>query len=110
MKKEERGINEPTVIEEFLKPIRSARADGGPRFRVCARETLRSAPHRCERKCGWGPHVCRVPFKHLPQPIRSYIQSFGTLGQLLKLPPCPPKSVKVQGLGGFPDFFLLLES
>ena len=29
----------------------SAQADGGPRFRVCARETLRSAPHRRERKC-----------------------------------------------------------
>ena len=24
----------------------SASADGGPRFRVCVRETLRSAPHR----------------------------------------------------------------
>ena len=28
----------------------SAHADGGPRSRVCARETLRSAPHRHERK------------------------------------------------------------
>ena len=28
----------------------SALADGGPRSRVCARETLRSAPHRRERK------------------------------------------------------------
>jgi hypothetical protein len=26
--------------------LNSASADGGPRSRVCARETLRSAPHR----------------------------------------------------------------
>ena len=30
--------------------LNSAHADGGPRSRVCARETLRSAPHRCEQK------------------------------------------------------------
>ena len=29
-----------------LENIISASADGGPRSRVCARETLRSAPHR----------------------------------------------------------------
>ena len=28
--------------------------------------------------------VCRVTFKHLPQLLRSHIESFGTLGQLLK--------------------------
>ena len=35
----------------------SASTDGGPRSWFCARETLRSAPHRCERKfsgaCVW---------------------------------------------------------
>ena len=40
----------------------SAHADGGPRFRVCARETLRSAPHRHERKFS-GTRFCRVTFK-----------------------------------------------
>ena len=49
-----------------LKKI-SAGADGGPRFRVCARETLRSAPHQHQRI--FGAHVCRVTFKHLPQPL-----------------------------------------
>jgi hypothetical protein len=39
-----------------------------------------------------------VTFKHLPQPLRSHIRSFGTLGQLLKIPPCPPKYVIVQGV------------
>ena len=34
----------------------SASADGGPRSRVCARETLRSAPHRHYRKF-FGAHV-----------------------------------------------------
>ena len=33
----------------------SAHADGGPRSRICARETLRSAPHQHERK--FSPHV-----------------------------------------------------
>ena len=40
-------------------------------------------PHRRERKF-YGACVCRVTFKHLPQPLRSHIRSFGTLGQLLK--------------------------
>ena len=42
----------------------SAHADGGPRSRVCARLTLRSAPHRRERKFS-GTCACRVTFKHL---------------------------------------------
>ena len=41
----------------------SASADGGPRSRVCARETLYSAPHRHLRKF-FGAHVCRVTFKN----------------------------------------------
>ena len=49
--------------------------------------------------------VCRVTFKHLPQPLRSHIRSFGTLGQLLKIPPCPPKDVIVGGVGRVPEFF-----
>ena len=61
----------------------SDHADGGPRSRVCARKTLRSAPHRRERKFS-GARVCRVTFKHLPQPLKSHIRSFGTLGQILK--------------------------
>jgi hypothetical protein len=32
--------------------------------------------------------------------------SFGTLGQILKVPPCAPKYSIVQGVGGVPDFFL----
>jgi hypothetical protein len=41
----------------------SARVDGGPHFRVCAQETLRSAPHQHEQKV-FGAHVCRVNLKH----------------------------------------------
>ena len=37
--------------------IISARADRGPRSRVCARETLRSAPNERERKIS-GARVC----------------------------------------------------
>ena len=51
----------------WISLLNSAHADGGPRSRVCARENLRSAPHRRERKFS-GARVCRVTFKHLPQP------------------------------------------
>jgi hypothetical protein len=51
----------------------------GPRFRVCAHETLCLAPHRREGKFSRAC-VCRFTFKHLTQPLRSHIQTFGTLG------------------------------
>ena len=35
----------------------------------------------------FGKCVCWVTFKHLPEPLRSLIRSFRTLGQLLKIPP-----------------------
>ena len=41
--------------------------------------------------------VCRVILKHLPQLLRSHIRSFGSLGQLLKIPPCLHKNVIVRG-------------
>ena len=40
----------------------SASTDGGPPSQVCACETLRSAPHRHERKFS-GTRFCRVTFK-----------------------------------------------
>jgi hypothetical protein len=40
----------------------SAHADWGPRSQVCARETLRSAPNRRERKF-FGALVCRAALK-----------------------------------------------
>ena len=49
-------------IKKFFMSKRkknSAHADGGPRSRVCARRTLRSAPHRRERKF-FGARVCSV--------------------------------------------------
>ena len=49
--------------------------------------------------------ICRVTFKHLAQPLISHIRSLGTLGQLLKITPCPPKDVKVRGVGRVPEFF-----
>ena len=68
-----------------------------------------ASPHQIEWKfCG--AHVCRVTFKHLPQPLRSHIRSFGILGQLLKIPPCPPKNVIVRGVGRVPEIFWGLES
>ena len=67
--------------EERKKDI-SAHVDGGPCTRICACKTLRSAPHRHKRKFS-GTHFCKVTLKHLPQPLRTHIQSFRTLRQLL---------------------------
>ena len=41
-----RGIYLSMSTYVYSKDRISASADGGPRSRVCARETLRSAPHR----------------------------------------------------------------
>jgi hypothetical protein len=54
-----------------------AHADGGP----CSRSA--HAPNQQERKFS-SARVSRVTFKHLPQSLRTHIQSFGTLRQLLK--------------------------
>ena len=54
------------------------------------RQTLCLAPHQHGQKFS-GTSVCRVTFKHLPQPLRSHIRSFETLGQLLK---CSKKNNK----------------
>ena len=59
-------------ILDHLEEEISAHADGDPRYRVCARETLCSAPHQRERKFS-GARVSRVTYKHFPQPLRSHI-------------------------------------
>ena len=63
-----------------------AYVDGGPRSRICPRLSKSLGPHRHERKfvdaC-----VRKVTFKHLPQPLSSHMESFRTIGQLLKIPP-----------------------
>jgi hypothetical protein len=65
----------------------SAHADGGPRSRVYACETLRSAPHRHEKNFS-SAHVCRVTF--------------------LKFPHFPVKIGLFWGVGGVPKFFFYL--
>ena len=54
-----------------------------------------------------GQRVCRVTFKHLPQPLRSNIQSFGTLGQILKFSKKKLKNLKMAPTGaiGGPRIF-----
>ena len=64
----------------------NAATHGGPHSRVCARLTLCSAPQTTPGKIS-GTGVCKVTFKHLPKPKRSHSQSFGTVGQLFKIPP-----------------------
>ena len=60
-------------------------------------------PHQHERKF-FGAHVCRITFKQLPQPFRSHILSFGTLRQLLKIPPfSAQKSYSAGGRGWNPN-------
>ena len=61
--------------------------------------TVRSSPNRHERKFS-SIHICRVTFKHLPQPLWSYILSFETLWQLFKIPPfSAQKSHSARGRG-----------
>ena len=47
---------------------------------------LGPVPHQHEQK-NVSTCVCKVTFKHLPQPLRSHIQSFRTIGQFFKIPP-----------------------
>ena len=47
-------------------------------------------------------------FKNLPQLLRSHIRSFGTLGQLLKLPNFSALKCHSAGVGGVPECFLLI--
>ena len=79
----------------------SAHADGDSCSRVCARVTLRSAPHQHERKFV-GACVRKVILKHLPQPIRRQI--FRTLRQLLEITP-PPLSTPIVHSAGDPQHF-----
>ena len=61
--------------------------------------TVRLSPNRHERKIS-SIHICRVTFKHLPQPLWSYILSFETLWQLFKIPPfSAQKSHSARGRG-----------
>ena len=57
-------------------------------------------------------HVfAKSPSNISPTALNSHIRSFGTLGQLLKIPPIfPPKYSIVQGVGGVPDLFEDVES
>jgi hypothetical protein len=72
------------VAERFDGNFSSRR--WGSSLTVCARLNVCSSPHRHKRKF-FGTRVCRVTFKHLPQPLRSHILSFGTIGQIFKIPP-----------------------
>ena len=89
----------------FIKPFRNFRSRRwGPRSRVRARGTLRSAPHWHWRNFS-GTRVCRVAFKHLPQPLRSHIRSFRSLRRFLNF--CPTHYVIVRGGGWSPTFFFI---
>ena len=98
-------ISNLIVCEGIHLNFRSRR--WGSSLTVCARLTVRSSPHRHERKFSTSC-VCRVTSKHLPQPLRSHIRSFGTLGQLFKIPPfSAQKSHSAGGRGGPRIIFLV---
>ena len=48
-----------------------------------------------------GANVCRVAYKYLPQPIKSHIQSFRTLGNSSGPLVCPCMPYLGGGVGGF---------
>jgi hypothetical protein len=64
-------------------------------------------PHRYEWKF-FAARVCRVTFKHLPQPLQSHILSFGTLGQLFRIPPFSAKKLHSEGGRGGPRIIVLV--
>ena len=68
----------------------------GSSLTVCARWTVRFSPHQHERKFS-GARVCRVTFKHLPQPLISHIFQFFNL--------FTPQYVIVRGVGGVSQYF-----
>ena len=68
-----------------------------------ARGTLRSDPHRHQRKFS-GARFCRIASKHLPQTLQSHIQdSSHKSGPLFAI--FRPKSAFLGGQGGSPKFF-----
>jgi hypothetical protein len=89
--------------EQYYINFRSRR--WGSSITACARLTVHSSPHGHERKFS-GARVCRVTFKHLPQPLRIHILSFGTLGQIFKIPPFSAQKSHSAGGRGVPQFFL----
>ena len=74
----------------------SDHADGGSHSRVCARtlDPPLAPPHRHERKFS-GARVCRSTFKHS--------RRFGTLGQLLEIPPLSAHLYQSAGVGDVPN-------
>ena len=93
-----------SLIQTFLNSARSdgcARSPSAHACRVCL------SPHQHERKF-FGACVCRVTFKHLLQPLRSHIRSFGTLGQLFKIPPLSAQICHSAGGRGGPRFIFLI--
>jgi hypothetical protein len=95
--------NPSEVISEVSENFRSRR--WGSSLTICARLTVRSSPHR-HKWTFFGACVCRVTFKHLPQPLRSHILSFGTIGQLFKIPPFSAQKSHSAGGRGDPRFVL----
>ena len=82
-----------------------AHADGRLRSGVCARVTLRSAPHQREQNF-FGAHICRVAYNYFPQPQKSHIQSFRTLGKFRAL--VCPTTLYLGGQGGPPQFSVVV--
>ena len=74
----------------------SAHAEGVLAPRLC---TLEGSTHPPSTRAeSFGAHVCKVTFKHLPQLLRSNIQSFGTLGQRGSPPPLSKGSELLSGI------------
>ena len=57
---------------DFMRHKNFRSRQWGSSLTFCARWTVGSSPHQHERKFS-GARVCRVTFKHLPQPLRSHI-------------------------------------
>ena len=100
-------INYVYFFCQLLHYFRSRR--WGPRSPSAHAWWVRSSPHRHKRKFT-GARLCRVTYKHLHQPLRCHIRSFGTLGQIFKIPPLSAQICHSAGSrGGVPNHFFWLE-
>jgi hypothetical protein len=79
----------------------SAGAAGGPRSRVWARSTLRSAPHQHQLK-SFGGCVCKVSFLS-PTPQKSYSKFWNPM-TTFKIPPLSTQNLHTAGV---PIFFCI---
>jgi hypothetical protein len=74
-------LNNSSILVQIRFNTDNDEANLGPRSQLHVPDRFPNSP--LSGATIFGPGVCNVTFKDLPQPLRSHAQSFRTLGQLL---------------------------